>query len=94
MAKQTEDLLSKMLNKDLKRRYNLRMKNRRKKNYFHEVVIPYQFEARFKGVSIGYDKRPESAGYFVFTHRDRSEKSYKTIGRIPPGVIKYIASTG
>lgn len=59
----------------------------------HEVVIPHKLEKRFKGVSIGYDVRVNSGGYFVFTHRFRS-KCYSTIKKIPLKVIAEIEETG
>ncbi len=63
------------------------------KQYWHQVMIPFGQDKKFKGVSIGYDTRPSKKGYFVFTHRARS-KAYSSINRIPEVVIKKIETMG
>jgi len=68
-------------------------KKRPKKKNWHEVHIPYELTEKFKGVSIGYDERIMSAGFFVFTHRARSG-TYSSINRIPDSIIKKVAATG
>ena len=68
-------------------------KKKQMKNFWHEVKVPYEQTERFKGVSIGFDKRFRDFGYFVFTHRARS-KSYSSIARIPDSIIKKIEETG
>jgi hypothetical protein len=54
-----------------------------------EGTYPQQ-GGKFRGVSIG---RSDS-GYFPFTHRTRSNKSYNDPSDIPDNVITFVRSTG
>ena len=45
---------------------------------------------KFRGVSIGRS----DTGFFPFTHRTRSNKSYNTPQDIPEDVIRFVRSTG
>jgi hypothetical protein len=50
---------------------------------------PDDLKELMQGVSLGKDKK----GYFVYTHRCRSD-SYETPHKIPKSRIKFVASTG
>ena len=54
-----------------------------------EGTFPIQ-GGKFRGVSIG---RSET-GYFPFTHRTRSNKSYDDPQDIPEDVVRFVRSTG
>lgn len=54
-----------------------------------EGTYPQQ-GGKFRGVSIG---RSET-GFFPFTHRTRSNKSYNNPNDIPDNVITFVRSTG
>jgi len=54
-----------------------------------EGTLPLQ-GGRFRGVSVG---RSDS-GFFVFTHRTRSNKSYNNPNDIPDNVVTFVRSTG
>lgn len=53
-----------------------------------EAVFPPS-AGRFKGVSIGRGRN----GYFIFTHRVRSQKVYEKLEDIPDYVIEKVQAT-
>lgn len=65
------------------------MGRKKRKKDWANVSKPPELKERLKGVSLGKDDK----GYFVYTHRCRSD-SYESPEKIPKAKIRFIESTG